>query len=123
MNQYVTQEYYFNEFGGTTLPDAEISKYLKLAQEKIDDVTFNRIVGIGFDNLTDFQKECVSKAICYQAEYYFENGTNSLKISSYDVLDISITMDEGTKTEAQKQEMSEFAYMNIKKSGLASRVL
>lgn len=123
MNQYVTQEYYFNEFGGTTLPDAEISKYLKLAQEKIDDVTFNRIVGIGFDNLTDFQKECVSKAICYQAEYYFENGTNSLKISSYDVLDISITLSEDTKTEAQKQDMSEFAYMNIKKSGLASRVL
>lgn len=124
MNQYVTQEYYFNEFGGTTLPDAEISKYLKLAQEKIDDVTFNRIVGIGFDNLTDFQKECVSKAVCYQAEYYFENGTSSLSnVSSYEVLDISITMKEDTKTEAQKLEMSEFAYMNIKKSGLASRVL
>jgi len=124
LNQYVTEEYYSNEFNGTTIPDEDVEKYLKLAQEKIDDITFNRIVGIGFENLTDFQKECVSKAICYQAEYIFENGTNSLSnVSSYSVLDISINVDSTKQTEAQKNDMSEFAYMNIKKSGLASRVL
>ena len=124
MNQYVTENYYSNSFEGTTIPDNEIEKYLKLAQEKIDDITFNRIVGIGFENLTDFQKECVRKAVCYQAEYYFANGMSSLSnVSSYSVLDISINIDNTNKTEAQKNDMDEFAYMNIKKSGLTCRVI
>lgn len=124
MNQYVNKEYYTDTFEGTTIPDNEIDKYLKLAQEKIDDITYNRIVGIGFDNLTDFQKECVSKAICYQAEYYSVNGINSLSnVSSYSVLDISINVDKSHETEAQKKDMDEFAYMNIKKSGLTSGLL
>lgn len=124
MNQYVNKEYYLDTFEGTTIPEDEIDKYLKLAQEKIDDITYNRIVGIGFDNLTDFQKECVRKAICYQAEYYSVNGINSLSnVSSYSVLDISINVDKSHETEAQKKDMDDFAYMNIKKSGLTSGLL
>ena len=124
LNQYVDKEYYTNTFQGTTLNENDIDKYLKLAQEKIDDITYNRIVYLGFDKLTDFQKECVSKAICYQAEYYFANGINSLSgVSSYSVLDVSINVDKAQQTEAQKNDMDEFAYMNIKKSGLASRLL
>lgn len=123
MTLYASEEYYTDAFEGTMLPEDDIVKYLKLAQEKIDDITFNRIVGIGFDNLTDFQKECVQKAVCYQAEYYYENGVNSLNISSYSVLDISVNVDKGHETEAQKQDMNDFALMNIKKSGLACRCL
>ena len=124
MNQYVNEEYYIENFGGYKIEAVEVNEYLKLAQEKIDDVTFNRIVGIGFDNLTDFQKECVSKAICYQADYYFENGINSLSnVSSFSVLDISINVDNTEKTEAQNKGMDEMAYMNIKKSGLTSGLL
>lgn len=124
MGQYVTTEYYLNAFGGASITPNEIDNYLKLAQEKIDDITFNRIVGIGFDNLTDFQKECVRKAICYQAEYYFANGINSMSnVSSFSVLDISINVDKSTQTEAEKKDMNELAYINIKKSGLASGLL
>ncbi len=124
MNQYVTNEYYINSFGGNSIDPNEVNNYLKLAQEKIDDITFNRIVGIGFDNLTDFQKECVRKAICYQAEYYFANGINSMSnVSSFSVLDISINVDKSTQTEAEKKDMNELAYINIKKSGLASGLL
>lgn len=124
MNQYITEDYYFDNFMGETISSKEIEKYLKLAQEKIDEVTHNRIVNIGFNNLTDFQKECISKAICYQAEYYFANGMSSLSnVSSYSVLDISINIDTTNQTEAQKKEMDEFAYMNLKKSGLASGLL
>ena len=69
-------------------------------------------------------KDCISKAICYQAEYYFANGINSLSnVSSYSVLDISINVDKSTQTEAQKKDMDEFTYSNIKKSGLASGLL
>lgn len=124
LNQYVNAEYYKNTFAGTILTENEIDKYLKLAQEKIDDITYNRIVYLGFDNLTDFQKECISKAICYQAEYYFANGINSLSnVSSYSVLDISINVDKAHETEAQRKDMDEMAYMNVKKSGLSSGLL
>lgn len=124
MNQYVNEEYYTDAFEGVKIPDDDIKMYLRLAQEKIDDITYNRIVYLGFDKLTDFQKECISKAVCYQAEYYFENGISSLSgVSSYSVLDISINVDKTHETEAQKKGMDEFAYMNVKKSGLTSGLL
>ena len=124
MSQYVTKEYYIDTFKGTEIANEDIEKYLELAQEKIDDITFNRIVKIGFNNLTNFQKENIQKAVCRQAEYYFENGINSLSsVSSYSVLDISVNVDTSSETEAQKACMDEFAHMYIKKTGLMSRLL
>ncbi len=123
MNQYVDKKYYTDTFQGKTIPESDVEKYLMLAQEKIDSITYNRIVAIGFDNLTEFQQDCVRKAICYQAEHYSENGIESSSVSSYSVLDISVNIDNTKQTEAQKQDMNEFAYINIVKSGLASRLL
>lgn len=123
MNQYVDEEYYVDTFKGTNIPKEELDKYLQLASEKIDDITFNRIVAIGFENLTEFQQICIKKAVCYQAEYYFANGINSSNVSSYSVLDISVSVDKSSETEAQKLDVDEFAYMNVKKSGLACRVI
>lgn len=127
MTLYVNEKYYSDEFSGVKLPDNEIEKYLKLAQEKIDSITFNRIVAIGFDNLTEFQKEKIKEAICYQAEYIFENGynnENNRDISSYSVLDISVSKDNSNsnKTIAQKENMSEIAYDYINKTGLDSKL-
>ena len=41
MTLYVSKEYYQDTFKGT-IPSEEIEKYLKLAQNKIDRITFNR---------------------------------------------------------------------------------
>lgn len=129
MTLYANEDYYLNEFNGNSLPSDEIEKYLKLAQEKIDSITYNRIVAIGFDNLTDFQKSKVKEAICYQADYIFTNGYNNENdenISSYSVLDISISVkdkDMKDKTLAEKKNMSEIAYELIHKTGLDSRIL
>lgn len=123
MTLYVNEEYYSNEFNGNKLPEEEIEKYLKLAQEKIDSITYNRIVAVGFDNLTEFQKEKIKEAVCYQAEYIYTNGYNSednRDIASYSVLDISVSIDNSNsnKTIAQKNNMSEMAYDYIHKTGL-----
>lgn len=129
MTLYVNEDYYLNTFEGTKIPDDDIKKYLELAQEKIDDITFNRIVKIGFNKLTDFQKEKISKAICYQAEHIFENGFNNeddSDISSYSVLDISVNVknkDTTEKTRAEKDNMSEVAYSLIHKTGLDCRLM
>ena len=127
MTLYVNKEYYSNTFKGKTIPDEDIERYLELAQEKIDSITYNRIVAIGFDNLTEFQKEKISKAICYQAEYIFKNGYNdedNRDISSYSVLDISVSVDNSNsnKTKAQKLNMSEIAYDLVHKTGLDGKI-
>ena len=124
MTLYVDEDYYLNNFKGTILTES-IEKYLELAQEKIDSITYNRIVKIGFSNLTDFQQDKISKAICYQAEYIFENGYNNednRDISSYSVLDISVTADNSSETDAEKEGMSEIAYDYIHKTGLDCRL-
>lgn len=122
MSLYVDEDYYFGEFNGEKLDEPE--KYLNLAQEKIDSITFNRIAKKGFDNLTEFQKEKIKEAICYQAEYIFENGFNNEEnsdISSYSVLDINISVKDKKQSKASKENMSEIAYDLIHKTGLDSR--
>ena len=127
MTLYGNEKYYSNEFNGNILPKDEIEKYLKLAQEKIDSITFNRIVAIGFNNLTKFQQEKIRDAVCYQAEYIYTNGynnENNRDVSSYTVLDISVSADNSNsnKTIAQKENMSETAYDYVHKTGLDSKL-
>lgn len=127
MSLYVNEEYYTDVFEGEIIPDVDIEKYLKLAQEKIDSITHNRIVAIGFENLTEFQKDKISEAICYQAEYIFKNGyndENNRDISSYAVLDISVSVDNSkdNKTMAQKLNLSEMSYDLIHKTGLDGKI-
>lgn len=127
MTLYVDEKYYFDEFKGNKIPKDEVEKYLKLAQEKIDSITYNRIVAIGFSNLTIFQQEKIRDAICYQAEYIYSNGYNSednRDISSYSVLDISVSVDNSNsnKTIAQRKNMSETAYDYVHKTGLDSKL-
>lgn len=127
MTLYVDKKYYSDEFKGNKVPINEIEKYLRLAQEKIDSITFNRIVAIGFNNLTKFQQEKIKDAICYQAEYIYVNGYNNednRDVSSYSVLDISVSVDNSNsnKTIAQRKNMSEMAYDYVHKTGLDSKL-
>lgn len=127
MTLYVDKKYYIDEFKGNKVPINEIEKYLRLAQEKIDSITFNRIVAIGFNNLTKFQQEKIKDAICYQAEYIYINGYNNednRDVSSYSVLDISVSVDNSNndKTIAQRKNMSEMAYDYVHKTGLDSKL-
>ncbi len=127
MTLYVDKEYYLNKFKGKQIPENDVEEYLELSQEKIDSITYNRIVAIGFNNLTEFQKEKISKAICFQAEYIFNNGyndENNRNISSYSVLDISVSVDnsDSNKTKAQKLNMSEIAYDLVHKTWLDGKI-
>lgn len=123
MTLYTSIDYYFNKYKGNTLNKNGIEIYLKKAQEKIDSITHNRILSIGFENLTEFQKEKIQEAICSQADYIYENGYNhedNEDISSYRVLDISVNVDNSNKqkTVANSLGMSEYAYDCTKKTGL-----
>ena len=126
MTLYITKDYYSTIFNGKEIPEENIEKNLKLAQEKIDSITFNRIRRIGFENLTDFQKEKISEAICLQAEYIYKNGYNNEEnsdITSYSVLDISVSVNDKKKnTIAYKNNIRERAYDLIHQTGLDCRI-
>ncbi len=91
------------------------------ASIKIDEATFNRIRGVGFECLTPFQQDCIRKAVCYQAKYISEHGYDETDISSYSVGDISVSVAEGN-TSAAKQGFEPLAYSLLKQSGLMSRL-
>ena len=70
---YANKEYYRNQYYGTELDDGIVEKYLKLASNDIDALTFNRIRDVEFDNLTDFQQNTIKDVICRLAEFKFLN--------------------------------------------------
>ena len=53
---YVDTAYYSGTYLGTLIPLRQRAKALKDASRDIDSLTYNRITAIGFDNLTEFQK-------------------------------------------------------------------
>ncbi len=122
MSQYVNSEYYLNSYKGKTIPAVDIDSYLLKASEKVDELTFNRIVKIGFNNLTDFQKEKVQRAVCLHADCIYENGTEMGLISSYSVLDINVTVDNKNSTGA-KYGVNSDTYNLLKQTGLTCRVI
>lgn len=71
---YVTAEYYGSAYKGAGIPKEDLERALRLACRHIDSLTYNRIVGQGFSNLTDFQREIIQEVCCIQAEFEYENA-------------------------------------------------
>lgn len=88
---YVLKEEYFEISNGGIIPEGGIEKYLKQASRHIDSLTYNRIVGRGFSNLTDFQQEIVKEVCCIQAEFEYENADEiDTILSGYSINGVSV---------------------------------
>ena len=74
---YVDYEYYKDTFQGTVLDESNKHK-LERSSDQIDSLTFNRIRAKGFDNLTDFQKDKIRKAVCILPCLTFSMGVREL---------------------------------------------
>ena len=122
MSQYVNSEYYLNSYKGKTIPAEDLDSFLLKASEKVDELTFNRIVKIGFNNLTDFQKEKVQRAVCLHADCIYENGTEMGQITSFSVLDINVSMDNKNSIEV-KYGTNKEVYNLVKQTGLMCGVI
>ncbi len=61
-------------YGEGLIPEEKLEKALARASDEIDSLTFNRIVVIGFNNLTPFQQENIKKAVCQQADFLYQYG-------------------------------------------------
>lgn len=68
---YATESAYKEEY--SSIPDDELVKRLKQASRHIDSLTYNRILGHGFENLTPFQQGIVFECTCELADFEYEN--------------------------------------------------
>lgn len=71
---YVTDKYYWDDYGGSMIPVEELTKALRQASRHIDSLTYNRIVGRGISALTEFQQDVIREVICQQADFEYENA-------------------------------------------------
>lgn len=90
MAVYVTESYYISTYGGRTVPEEDLRSALHQASRHIDSLTYNRIVGRGFSNLTRFQQDIIQDVVCQQADFETENADeiNSI-LSSYSINGVS----------------------------------
>ncbi|WP_243325634.1 hypothetical protein [Clostridium perfringens] len=71
---YVDISYYKDNFKGNIINDDTLENRLERAADQIDVLTYNRIIGIGFENLSPFQQDKIKKAVCLQAEFIEQYG-------------------------------------------------
>ena len=87
---YASPGYYQGEYDRTLIEDDDLKKALVQASRHIDSLTYNRIVGRGFSNLTRFQQDIIQDVVCQQADFETENADeiNSI-LSSYSINGVS----------------------------------
>lgn len=124
MKPYADVTYYKNCFAGkkNILDIDDLNNHLKLASQKIDEITYNRIIGKGFSNLTMFQQKKIKDAVCHQANYIFKNKNNGIDMVSYSVLDINVSVQK-KETEYFDKDLDEAAWVAIKQTGLSGGIL
>lgn len=71
---YAAPSFYLNEYGGSLIPEDELMLALRQASRHIDSLTYNRIVGQGFSELTAFQQDIIREVVCLQADFECENA-------------------------------------------------
>lgn len=70
---YADSRHYKDIYGGKVLLDEPLETALEKASMHIDSLTYNRIVGQGFYNLTPFQQDIIRNVCCMQADFESEN--------------------------------------------------
>lgn len=122
---YASVEYYKTTYRGN-LEDESIDKALQQASRHIDTLTYNRIVGIGFDNLTEYQQGIIKECECLMAEWETENADyiNSM-LSSYSLngASMSFTGDSASAVVLNGIAVSRDIYAHLQKCGLCTRSL
>ena len=122
---YADIEYYKNTYKGN-LDDADAEKALEKASRHIDTLTYNRIVGIGFDNLTEYQQGIIKECECLMADWETENTDyiNSM-LSSYSLngASMSFTGQSASATVVSGVAVSREIYSHLQKCGLCIRSL
>ena len=115
----------YAELGYNDIPADELGKFLMKASRQVDDLTFNRIVHLGFENLTEFQQNIVQTFICEHAGFLYENDDElNSTLSKYAINGVkmewgnspNLTYENGVTVEIHN-------YALLKQTGLCCRLV
>lgn len=122
---YADTGYYMQKYGGSTIPEEEIAKSLKKASRHIDALTYNRIVGRGILNLTEYQQEVIRECCCEMAEFEYENQDMiDSVLQSYSVNGVSMSFGESWNLKViNGVAVKKDCYARLASTGLTSRVI
>lgn len=94
MQDYATEADYLKYY---TVVPKNFEKLVYKASRTIDTLTYNRIVGTGFDNLKLFQKEAVTACCCEIVQFYDEYADMlDTVLKSYSINGVSMQFDYNT---------------------------
>ncbi len=112
-------------YGNESIPADQLERCLKTASRHIDSLTFNRIIGCGFDHLTPFQQELVVEIVCLQADFEYENADEiDTVLSSYSINGVSVQFGNGWNVFVQNGiAMRKDTYELLKQTGLTEKTL
>lgn len=121
---YVTPDYYLEMYEGSTIPEESLKKVLRQASRHIDSLTYNRIVGQGFSNLTEFQQDVIREVVCLQADFEYENADLiDTVISGYSLNGASVQFGQSWNVYADKGiAMKKDVYALLSQTGLCCRL-
>lgn len=121
---YVTPEYYHNNYKGSTVPADDVEFALRQSSRHIDSLTYNHIVGRGFFNLTEFQREIIREVVCQQADFEHENADEiSTILSRYSLNGASVQFGSSWNVFADKGvAMKRDVYALLSQTGLCCRL-
>lgn len=121
---YADEAFYKNEYLGTHTSE-QLNRILKTASQHIDTLTFNRIVGVGFENLTPFQQSVIREVCCQMADFQIENkDLIETTVSSYSINGVSMAFgDNWNVVTSQGIALSRSTFELLKQSGLTRRVI
>lgn len=121
---YVTPEYYQNNYKGSAVPTDDLEFALRQSSRHIDSLTYNHIVGRGFFNLTEFQREIIREVVCQQADFEHENADEiSTILSSYSLNGASVQFGSSWNVFADKGvAMKRDVYALLSQTGLCCRL-
>lgn len=121
---YVTPDFYRDTYKGSLIPDEELERALRQASRHIDSLTYNRIVGQGFSNLTPFQQEVIQEVVCLQADFEYENADEiDTVLSSYSINGVSAQFGSSWNVFTDKGvAMRRDVYALLSQTGLCCRI-
>lgn len=124
MEPYVDEMYYKENYLGT-LDTEDLTKRLRVASQQVDMLTFNRIRGKGFDNLTSFQQSVIKEVICQHVDFVYENQDMiDSVLKSYSINGVSMTFGQSWNVEVINGiAMKRSTYELLKQTGLTRSVI
>ena len=115
----------FIERYGTGVPEDKIDELLNRASRDIDTLSYNRIRGIGFGHLTDFQKEIIEEVAGELALFKHDNAEFlESPLSEYSLNGASVKLSSSEKVMVEKGvTISRSLYALLCQTGLCCKAI